>query len=54
MSAGRGSFDAGERCAADIFRLELKLVAEGIGDRLQDQHSLLGDFRANAVAGKNG
>jgi hypothetical protein len=32
----------------------LKLVAEGIGYCLQRQYGLVGDFRADAVAGENG
>jgi hypothetical protein len=40
--------------AADVFALELKLVAEGVGDGLKNQDGLFGDFRAYAVAGEDG
>jgi hypothetical protein len=45
--------DGSERSAADIFVLELKLMAEYFGDGLQDEDGLLSDFGADAVAGEN-
>jgi hypothetical protein len=34
--------------------LEVKLVAECVGHRLQDEYSLLGDFGADSVAREDG
>jgi hypothetical protein len=44
----------GECCSADIFVLELKLMAECIGNGLQNKDSLCSDFGADAVARENG
>jgi hypothetical protein len=34
--------------------LELKLMAESTRNGLENEHGLLSDFRADAVAGENG
>ena len=44
----------GERRAANVLVLELKLVAECVGNGLQNKNGLLGDFGADSVTGEDG
>ncbi len=50
----QGIISGCQRCSADVLALELKLMAESVGDGLEDCDSLFGDFRADAVAGEDG
>ena len=51
---GQRIFYHGQRRAADVLVLELKLMAECVRNGLQDKNGLLGDFGADAVAGEDG
>ena len=42
-----------QRRAANVLALELKLMAECFGNSLKNENGLLGDFRADAVAGED-
>jgi hypothetical protein len=43
-----------ERRSTDQSVLKVKFMAKAVGNRLQNEHSLLGNFRANAVAWEDG
>jgi hypothetical protein len=51
---GQGIVHGGQRRTADVFALQLELVAEGIGNGLENEDGLLGDFRTDAVAREEG
>jgi hypothetical protein len=50
---GQRVFYSRQRRASNILMPELKVVAELVGDSLQDKFCLLGDFGADAVTGED-
>ena len=50
---GKRVVDGSQRRTADVLVLELKPMAECVGNGLENEDGLFGDFRANAVAGEN-
>jgi hypothetical protein len=51
---GKGIIRRGQRGSADGFVLKANLMPEGIGNRLEDQDCLPGNFRADSVSGEDG